>query len=90
MPGIKERIGGYYRNNPVTIGRKVDTYLTENLPQLAREYNLATEKDVTSIDEDIEEYDETKLEDWRVDVTDRVSILKKRVQKIEVTAGGGK
>jgi len=92
MPGMKERMGGYFRDNPVTTGRKVDNYLTENLPRLAREYELASEKDVAKIDEHLDEYSDTidELEEWKVDVTDRVSILKKRVHKIELTTGGGK
>lgn len=92
MPGMKERMGGYFRSNPVTTGRKLDNYLNENLPRLAREYELATEKDAAAIDGHLEGYGETidELEEWKVDVTDRVSILKKRVHKIELTTGGGK
>ena len=92
MTGIKERIGGYFRDNPVTTKRKVDNYLTENLPRLAREYKLASEKDIAPIDGQIEDYDESisELEKWKVDVKDRVSTLKKRVEKIEITTGGGK
>ncbi|MGM0405930.1 MAG: hypothetical protein ACQEQM_07305 [Thermoplasmatota archaeon] len=92
MTGIKERIGGYFRENPVTIKRKVDNYLTENLPRLAREYKLASEKDIAPIDGQIEDYDESisELEKWKADVKDRVSILKKRVKKIELEKGGEK
>jgi len=92
MVGIKERIGGHFRDNPVTTGRKVDNYLTENLPRLAREYKLASEKDVAPIDKQLEDYDKTisELEKWKVDVKDRVSIIKKRVNKIELATGGGK
>jgi len=91
MTGIKERIGGYFRENPVTIKRKVDNYLTENLPRLAREYKLASEKEIAPIDAKIENHDKkiNELERWKVDVKDRVSILKKRVKKIELNKDGG-
>lgn len=92
MPGIKERIGGHFRENPITMGRKLDNFLTENLSVLAREYDLATEKDVAPIDQQFEDHDKTinELEKWKVDVKDRVSILKKKVKKIELAKGGGK
>ncbi|MFO8109764.1 MAG: hypothetical protein R6U17_04480 [Thermoplasmata archaeon] len=92
MVGIKERIGGHFRENPVTMKRKLDNYLTENLPRLAREYKLASEKDVAPIDGQIENHDKkiSELEIWKVDVKNRVSILKKKVNRIEIAKGGGK
>ncbi len=92
MPGIKERIGGHFRDNPITMGRKVDNYLTENLSVLTREYKLAAEKDIAPIDQQLDDHDTTicELEKWKVDVKDRVSIIKKRVNKIELATGGGK
>ena len=92
MLGMKERIGGYFRDNPVTTGRKVDNYLTENLPHLAREYKLASKKDIAPIDGHLADYDKkiSEQEKWKVDVTNRVSTLKRRVSNIELTTGGGK
>lgn len=86
LSSYKERLSAFFRERPVTTDRRVNQYLTENLPRLAREYKLATTKDAAKIDKTLEEHETSidELEEWQADVSDRVGGLKRRIGAIEV------
>jgi hypothetical protein len=86
MVGIIEKAKAFFRENPVTTQRKVNQYLTENLPRLAREYKLASESDISTMDKrvDREESEIADLEAWRMTTENKVEELRKRLDKIQV------
>lgn len=87
MAAIVERAKAFFRENPVTTQRKVNQYLTENLPRLAREYKLASVSDLSSIDERLHREDSeiADLETWRGATEDKVEELKRRLDKVQTS-----
>ncbi len=85
MVGLTEKVSAFFRENPITTERKVNQYLTEHLPRLAKEYKLATKKDAAQIDGKIKENTESldDLEDWMESAQDRIEGLKGRVSTLE-------
>ena len=89
MVGLTEKARAFFREHPVTTERKVNQYLTEQMPRLVREYKLATTKDSTSIDDKLKKNETAvdELESWQSNFTATTDELKKRVSKLEVRKG---
>lgn len=85
MVGIIDRTKAFFREHPVTTERKVNRYLTEHLPRLAREYKLATVKDSTNLDTKLKAHEGTldELDHWMGLSQERVDMIKKRVNRLE-------
>ncbi|UCH88696.1 MAG: hypothetical protein JSV49_10660 [Thermoplasmata archaeon] len=93
--GITERIKSKFREQSLTVGRRIDLYLTKNMPDLILKYDLATKKDLIEIDRQIEGYESTldNLDRWRDDTRDRMKKAADRVGRLEMKYGvskGGK
>jgi ubiquinone biosynthesis protein UbiJ len=86
MAAVIERAKAFFRENPVTTQRKVNQYLTENLPRLAREYKLASVSDLSSVDSRINTgmTEIADLEAWRGMTEDKVEELKQRLDRIQM------
>ena len=86
MVGIIERTKAFFREHPVTTERKVNRYLTEHLPRLAREYKLVTVKDSANLDAKLKAQEGTldELDHWMGMSQERVDSIKKRVNMLEV------
>ncbi len=89
MVSVIEKAKAFFREHPVTTERKVNQYLTEHLPRLAREYKLANKKDCVNIEASIKEQESTldDLEDWQSDVTLKMDQLRTKVSRLEVRDG---
>ena len=89
MVGIGERLKGYLRGREMTYAHQMDHYLMENLPRLAREYELATMANLAPVDAKIDRGKQSveDLEGWRVRASSRVEQIKKRVARLEVKYG---
>lgn len=89
-----ERTRAFLRERTLTTGRRVDAYLTQNLPRLAREYELATANNIAPIDGRLtkQRMEAERLEAWRFEARERVDRIARRVTRLEVqnAAGGGK
>ena len=85
MVGIIDRTKAFFREHPVTTERKVNRYLTEHLPRLAREYKLVTIKDSANLDTRMKAQEGTidDLDHWMGLSQERVDAIKKRVNTIE-------
>ena len=85
MVGLTERAAAFFRENPITTERKVNQYLTEHLPRLAREYKLATTKDSAVVDGSIKEHSGNLdgLEAWKETTVSRMENMKERVSDLE-------
>lgn len=86
-----ERMRAYFRERAATTGRKVDVYLTQNLHRLAKEYELATTKDLKPIDDRLSGQWSTveELERWGFDARERVEAAGRRVERLEMAAKAG-
>ena len=73
----------------ITVGRKVDMYLSENLPDLIDEYKLATTRDIKEVDEKFTVCeDEIKsLEEWKDTAGKRIDNIESRVERLELKHG---
>ena len=85
MVGIIDRTKAFFREHPVTTERRVNRYLTEHLPRLAREYKLVTVKDSASLDTRMKTQEGTldELDHWMGQSEERVDAIKKRVNRLE-------
>lgn len=89
MSTIIERAKAFFREHPVTTERKVNQYLTEHMPRLAREYKLATVKDSAPLDEKIDGQESTvaELDSWRDGMESTIETLRKRTHRLEMKQG---
>jgi hypothetical protein len=95
MMGIGNRIQAFSSMHPFSMNRKIDNYLSENLPDLMDEYKIADSKDIMDLDLEFNGFEKrmTDLESWRKDFDPR---LKEGTRKIEMLKlkygldGGGK
>lgn len=89
--GIKERLQAAMREKVVSTTKKVDVYISENLPDLANEHKLATKSDFGEINKTFEMHEEEveDLEVWRDKTRDEVSEMTERVERLELKYGIG-
>jgi hypothetical protein len=94
--GVSERMKSAVREQALTMGRRIDLYLTENMPDLIDKYDLATKRDITDVDKQFNKYESTldDLELWRDKSKKRLSTASERVKRLETiwtaAAGGEK
>jgi len=83
--GVTERIKSSIREQALTMGRRIDLYLTENMPDLVAKYDLATKRDLSNIDKQFGKYENDlgELEDWREGTQSRITDITKRINRLE-------
>ena len=87
---VKERIEAALRDSPVSTNKKIDIYLSENLPDLVNEHKLATKNDFGDINKsfNIHEEDVEDFEIWRDKSKNKVNELTERIERLELKYGG--
>ena len=87
--GISERVKSSVREQALTMGRRIDLYLTESMPDLVAKYDLATRRDLSAIDRQFtkNESDLDDLETWRDSAQTRVADVTKRINRLESKYG---
>ena len=87
--GVSERMKSAVREQALTMGRRIDLYLTENMPDLIDKYDLATKRDITDIDKQFNKHENTldDLELWRDKSKERLSTASERVKRLETKFG---
>jgi len=87
--GITERLKSSVREQALTMGRRIDLYLTENMPDLVAKYDLATRRDLSNLDKQFGKYehDLDDLEDWRDGTQSRITDITKRINRLEAKYG---
>lgn len=87
--GVSERIKSSVREQALTMGRRIDLYLTENMPDLVAKYDLATKHDLVNVEKLFRSNEENigQLEEWRDNTRTRITDLTKRVQRLESKYG---
>ena len=86
---VSERMKSSIREQALTMGRRIDLYLTENMPDLVAKYDLATKKDLVNIEKSFKsnEANIEQLEDWRENTRTRITDLTKRIHRLESEYG---
>lgn len=89
--GITERVKSAFREQALTMGRRIDLYMTENMPDLVDKHDLATKRDLTDIDKEFRTYEEKMddLEGWRDSSRNRIDSVSKRIVRLETKYGTG-
>lgn len=87
--GVSQRIKSSIREQALTMGRRIDLYLTENMPDLVAKYDLATKRDLTNIDKQFGKYENDlgELENWREGTQLRITDITKRINRLEAKYG---
>lgn len=90
-PGMVERLRGWASKLPVGVGKRVDHYLTANLPRLISEHRLATRGDLGPLEEKFSSHEEdlVALESWQGETETRVGNLRTRIEILENKYGLG-
>lgn len=86
-----ERTRAFLRARAVTPDRQVDAYLTENLPRLARDFELAIAGDLAPFDDRIAKQRAMAdgLEGWKAELRERLERAAQRVTRLEIRAAAG-
>lgn len=87
--GVGERIKSVFRMHPLSVGKRVDLYLSEHLPELMDEYRLATKRDIAGVDEKFELYegDVEELGSWKNSTRQKVEDVEGRIERLEYKHG---
>lgn len=91
MVGPGQRMRAYFRGLGWTTSHRLDQYLTENLPRLVQEHELATREQIRPVDEQLKRHHESvlDLENWRGVSTQRLEQVKRRIGRLELKHGLG-
>jgi hypothetical protein len=87
--GVSERMKSAVREQALTMGRRLDLYLTENMPDLIDKYDLATKRDIRDVDKQFIKYEDTldDLDLWRDKSEKRLTNASERVKRLEIKYG---
>lgn len=86
---VTQRIRAISVSHPISINRKIDQYLSEHLPDMMAEYNIADRSDISEMDSDFEGL-ENRMDDldtWKVGFGDRLTMNRKRMDRLKVKYG---
>lgn len=86
-----ERARAFARDYTPSTARHLDQYLTQHMPQLIREHELATEEKIRPIDEQLGRHHDAvvQLENWQGTSSQRLDLIKRRIGRLEVKYGLG-
>jgi hypothetical protein len=86
---IANRLQAYKVRHPVSINRKIDLYLSENLANMMAEYKIADRSDMGDLDSSFKDL-ETRMEDlekWKGDFELRLKEGTGRMDRLKLKAG---
>jgi hypothetical protein len=85
MVSVSERMKASVREQALTMGRRIDLYLTKNMPELVVKHDLATKKDLMDIDKRFEGYEKNldELDVWKDESQNRITGVTKRMVRLE-------
>ena len=86
---VTQRLQAFSASHAFSMNKKLDTYLSEHLPDLMDEYKIADRSDVSDIDKKFEEYENRMdtLENWRSEFDERLSKDESRMSRLKVKYG---
>ena len=92
---VSSRIQAFSTKHPISVNRKIDNFLSENLPNLMDEFKIADRNDIADLDTEFGGFEKrmTDLESWRKDFDLRLSEGTRRIERLKMkygVEGGGK
>ena len=86
---ISNRIQAFSIGHPFSMNRKIDQYLSEQLPDLMDEYKIADRNDITDLDLEFDEYDKRiiDLEGWRTNFDLMINDGSRRIERLKMKHG---
>jgi len=87
--GIGQSIQAISVTHPLSINRKIDQYLSENLPLLMDEYKIADRNDVSDLDKEFEglELRMDELDGWKKGFDERLKSGRARLDRLKMKYG---
>jgi hypothetical protein len=88
---VSSRIQAFSTSHPFSINRKIDQYLSEQLPNLMDEYKIADRNDFSDLDSEFDDYEKrvSELENWRKDLDHRMNDGSRRLERLKLKYGIG-
>ncbi len=82
-------MGAWFRQHTYTTSRRIDDYLSENLPELIEANQLATKSEITDVGRLFERYESEaeKLDEWSAANSTRMEELEQRIRRLELKKG---
>lgn len=86
---IANRIQAYSASHPLSINRKLDQYLSENLPDMMDEYKVADSSDLKELDGNFETLENRmgELNKWRGSFSDKIKNSQTRMNRLKLKFG---
>lgn len=87
--GIGQRIQAISVTHPFSINKKIDQYLSENLPDLMDEYKIADRNDLLDLNKEFEGYEQRMdaLETWKKGFDEQLKNNRSRMDRLKVKYG---
>jgi polyhydroxyalkanoate synthesis regulator phasin len=76
-------------SHPLTTNKKIDQYLSENLPDMLDQHKIADRSDVVDIDKTFEDLEKRMddLDSWKKEFTTKVDDGKRRIGRLKYKYG---
>ncbi|MGA1822422.1 MAG: hypothetical protein ACMUIG_07840 [Thermoplasmatota archaeon] len=91
---VRQRIQAYSALHAFSMNKKLDNYLSENLPDLMDEYKLADRGDISDLDKELDDNEKKmeQLEIWKNGFENRINDGEDRMRRLKKKYGleGGK
>lgn len=86
---IANRIQAYSASHPMSLNRKIDAYLSENLPVMMDEYKIADQNDLKDLEDTFQGYEGRmkELEKWKPDFAQNLKETRTRVDRLKIKHG---
>lgn len=86
---IATRIQAYSARHPISMNRKIDVFLSENLADLMAEYKIADRNDIADLDIHFETLENRMegLDRWKAGFSERLKNDKSRMDRLKLKAG---
>jgi len=80
-----ERMNASTREQALSMSRRIDLYLSDNMPDLIDKHDLATKRDMLEIKKKFQQHDDSvdELTAWKESTTPRIDNVKSRIEKLE-------
>ena len=86
---VRQRIQAISVAHPLSTNKKIDQYLSENLPNLMDQYKLADRSDVQDVDKQFDDLEKRmdELDQWKKDFSGKLSESETRMGRLKYKYG---
>jgi soluble cytochrome b562 len=86
---IANRIQAYSASHPLSLNRKIDSYLSENLPDMMDQYKIADRNDLKDIEDNFNKLEGRldELEKWKPGFSEDLKNARTRVDRLKIKYG---